>query len=120
VISGGLAAGLSDHGAIEVDFEYSQTWEVVRAGSVNSPTMAFGLVLESSCDCLVQGISKDARFFTTTPDVSKNSEDLKPPEVTAAVPLLKTHGIRGVTNVHAGSADGTTLFAGIDELVIYR
>lgn len=116
-------------GTGEVVFKYSHKWEVMHNGSVNSPTLVFGLVMSppsqsppgSTCAFFLQGIDKDMRGFC--------ADNIANPSVAAVVSasspvkalnFLTGPNYRGVTNVLAGSDDGMTLFAGEDELIVYR
>jgi hypothetical protein len=118
----------SSASSMDVEFKYNEKWEVMHTGSVNARTMVFGLVLDGiynspgnpnvhgSYDFIIQGIQKDARIFTGREQVC----DAELPIDSNEPKLTKGESLRGVANVLAGSADGTTLFAGCDELLVYR
>jgi hypothetical protein len=120
--SPGAAAGAVSSG--EVTFKYSQLWEVIQTGSVNAPTMVFGLVLQApsaanrppglscsgsgsdSCNFFLQGINKDTRLFTTPAAPVKQVNDPMTSEIgdPLTAPLSSPGG--GAVSVLLASAKG--------------
>jgi hypothetical protein len=127
----------------EISFKYTQVWEVLQTGSVNAPSMSFGLVIEGEQICegakrqciefILQGLQKDARIYSVFVQVNHSSsttagqlsimetdDNLTSTTQNSLQNVLKGRNLRGLINVQAGSADGMIIFTGIDELIVYR